>query len=100
MKKYTLASFVVLGILTSLSSCNKRVDCLCVATPVEPREGLDVTEFYVTFPDGGDCDDASGPFYHEVGFQREEPYIAVCEEIPQELMNPDELNGEGDPGVE
>ncbi len=97
MKRFTTILFAFLGLAFFFSSCDKRVDCLCTATPVDERnEDLDVTEFYVTFKDGGDCDDASGPFYHTDELFREFEYNAVCEEIPQELMNPDELNG-GEP---
>lgn len=90
MKHITLVLVAFFGITIFFTSCEKRVDCLCTASPVDNRnESLKVTQFYVTFKDGGDCDDASGPFYHLEVYE----YNAVCTEIPQEQMNPDELNG-------
>lgn len=94
MKRFTTILFALAGIAFFASSCDKRVDCLCTATPVDNRnEDLEVTSFYVTFKDGGDCDDASGPFYHTDEFQREFEYNATCEEIPQEQMFPEGPEG-------
>ncbi len=87
MKKIILSVLTLITFVLLASSCNKRVDCLCIASPVETNTGQPTSEFVHTYPKGGDCDELSGPMIYN-GID----YIAECEEM--EMFDELDPNGE------
>jgi hypothetical protein len=90
MKKVILSLLTLILFVLITSSCDKRVNCVCTAVPVEPSEQNPPSEFYMTLKDGGDCEDGNGPFVDSRGVQ----YNATCEEsIIMGIEDPQPVDG-------